>query len=326
MGEESIDKSTLSIGVAIRSLYQLIVHVDEETSECHILDYNKEIKNLRVDRAKTFNALCKAVYKNIHPEEREDFKTLIDVNKLHEELSYNISISKECRIRRSDSRYYWTKVIICNAKIEDSAQGRDYLFMLQDIHEHKEREQSELKALLSKLVTLENAYAALSLENMTDQLTGCYNRKGFSYFEAEIIDRAKRENLAVFICVLDLNGLKYLNDTFGHKAGDEAISVVSQALKISSPDGSMIIRTGGDEFLVLAVTADNKELSEEFSQTLNKELDEYNERNDNPFSVSASYGIVVAKLSDDTKSLDEYIELADQKMYSMKENTDPHKR
>ena len=326
MGSGYYEELSISIGNAIRSLYQLILLVEEDTQACYIMDYNKEIHNLGVDKAKSFDLICKKIYKNVHPKDRESFSILADVNRIHDELSHNVCISADCRIRHADSRYYWTKITICNAKVENSAQGKEYLFLLEDIHQQKSGEKAEINELLSTITRLEGEYADLFSENMTDQQTGCYNRKGFVYFENQIINEAKRDKRAVFICVLDLNGLKHINDTYGHKYGDEAIRAVAEALKQASPKDSKIIRTCGDEILILAVVDSNEDQSAEFSAGVQKALEEYNSMHHNKFLVNASYGIVITDDLEEINNLDKFIEIADQKMYEMKEKTDPYKR
>ncbi len=314
------------IGNAIRSLFKLIILVEENTHLCHIIDYDKEIHNLSLEEANTFDILCNRIYKNIHPEDRESFNILTDVDSVHEKLSKKVSISAECRIRHSNSRYYWTTITICNAKIENSAQGKEYLFLLEDIHKQKLKEKAEIHELLSTISRLEGEYADLFTENMTDQQTGCYNRKGLVYFENQIIEEARKNDKALFVCVLDINGLKHINDTYGHKYGDEAIKAVSSALKEASPVEAKIIRTGGDEFLVLAAIDKATDPIPEFAAKIESALKNYNEEHNNTFQVNASYGIVVTTDHNDISDLDKYIEIADQKMYEMKEKTDPYKR
>ncbi len=326
MGNNDHEQISLSIVNAIRSLYRMILLIDEDVHSCRIIDYDKEVYNLCVDNVKSFDELCERIYKNIHPQDRELFSILTDTRRIHDELSVKVSISEECRIRHSDFKYYWTKITICNAKYEDSPQGKEYLLLLEDIHQLKNKEKTELGELMQTLSRLKGDYAELFTENMTDQLTGCYNRKGFVYFENQVITDAKRNNKAVFVCVLDLNGLKYINDTYGHKAGDEAIMAVSDTLKKSSPEGSKIIRTGGDEFLILAVIDKDADIVPKFSSDVKTGLQKYNEEHQNEFEVNASFGTVVVEDVTGTGALDKYIEIADQRMYEMKDISDLHKR
>lgn len=320
------DQDIISISNAMINLYRVIVLVEDTSSFCHVYEWEKELSYLAVNDGDPFAVLCDNIYRNIHPEDREEFKFLSDPDRIHEVLSKQIQIYGECRIRHEDGNYYWYGITICNAKARESAKGQEYLFLIQDIHESKSREVSENAQLLKTLCKLENEYHTLFEENMTDSLTGCYNRKGFKYYETFALEEAKKADKKLFVCVLDLNGLKYLNDTYGHEAGDTGIRTVADALRASVPEVARIIRTGGDELLVFAALDSDSSEPEEMGRRLEEYLDNYNKTHDNPFRVSASYGYVFEDIDENVDSLEKYIQTADEKMYEMKEKTDPYKR
>ncbi|MBR1643698.1 MAG: GGDEF domain-containing protein [Butyrivibrio sp.] len=315
-----------SVGNAIKSLYQLIVLVEEGSLSCHLVDCNKELDTLNALNVRVYDDLFSSLYKNTHPEDRNSLLLLSNIDDLHEALSRKVYISCECRIRHTDLVYYWSRITICNAKVEDSPTGHEYLILLEDIHTQKNVLLADRNELLKTISTLEDKYNKLFIENMTDAQTGCYNWKGLKYSETIALQDTRDNNKDIFVCVLDLNGLKYMNDTFGHSAGDTAIATVAAALKKASPDGSSIIRTGGDEFLVFCPLEKGSKEHENFGTILESELKAYNENHGNPFEVSASYGYVFLPIKEGMDSLDEYIEIADEKMYMMKEARDPHKR
>lgn len=320
------EQKKVSIGNAIRSLYQLIVLVEEGTLLCHAADCNEELDTLDISNVKVYDDLFSTLYKNTHPEDREGLILLSNINNLHEALSEKVYISCECRIRHTNLGYYWSRITICNSTIEDSPTGHEYLILMENIHTQKDALLAERNELLNTISTLKEEYNKLFIENMTDAQTGCYNRKGLKYFETIALKDAVDNNKNIFVCVLDLNGLKYMNDTFGHDAGDTAIATVAAALKKASPQGSSIIRTGGDEFLVFCPLDKDSVEPDSFGTILETELTNYNSTHNNPFQVAASYGYVFCPPKDQMESLDEYIEIADEKMYKMKEETDPHKR
>ena len=322
---KSIYEINRTVGTAIRSLYQLIMTVDTQTYECHVLDHNKELSNISSDIA-SFDIFCKELYKNIHPGDREGFRDFTDTGYFPKELRNKVYVSHDCRIRRVNSRYYWSRIIFCNATEEDRPGGHDYLFLLQDIHEWKTgelREEAEQRALLREL---REKYIELFEENMRDEQTGCYNRKGMKYYTDVVLEDARKTGKELFVCVADLNGLKHLNDTYGHAAGDEAIAAVSSELLRSAPKGSRIVRTGGDEFLLLAALEKGSKEPEEMSDKLDKGLEEYNKAHPNPFVIGVSYGWVFLPLKEGMTDLDEYIEMADARMYEMKVQRDRYRR
>ena len=124
----------------------------------------------------------------------------------------------------------------------------------------------------------------------------------------------------------DLNGLKHLNDTYGHAAGDEAIAAVSAQLLCSAPKGSRIVRTGGDEFLLFAALEPGNTEPDEMGEKIDRGLEEYNKAHSNPFTIGVSYGWVFLPVRKRMSDLDEYIELADARMYEMKTRRDKYLR
>ncbi|HEV1995285.1 MAG TPA: GGDEF domain-containing protein [Candidatus Acidoferrum sp.] len=84
-----------------------------------------------------------------------------------------------------------------------------------------------------------------------DPLTGLYNRRSGEQRLAEEISRAQRHGRALTVILFDLNGLKFINDKFGHAAGDEAIKTLAARLARAIRGSDLAVRIGGDEFMVL---------------------------------------------------------------------------
>ena len=92
---------------------------------------------------------------------------------------------------------------------------------------------------------------------VSDELTGLYNRRGFMTIGAHELRGALRTGRPAALLLLDVDGLKQLNDGLGHQAGDEALMQVASALRAVCRNSDVIGRVGGDEFYVLLVdTAD----------------------------------------------------------------------
>ena len=314
-----------TVDTAIKSLYQMIMTVDSNTRECFVTDYNQEIHSI-TEEIHLFDEFCEDLYRNIHPEDREGFKKFTDPAYLPEELKEKVFTSYACRIRHTNSQYCWSKIIFCHASVEDSTAGNKYLFLIQDIHNWKIKELQEEAEQRAVLKDLQDKYTALFEENMRDAQTGCYNRKGMKYYTDLILAEARANNKDLFVCVADLNGLKHLNDTYGHAAGDEAIAAVSAELLKAAPKGSKIVRTGGDEFLLIAALPSDSKEPEEMNKKIDDGLEAYNLAHPNPFTIGASYGWVLLPVKDGMVDLDEYIEMADAKMYEMKMQRDKHRR
>lgn len=321
----SSDEVKQTVGIAVRSLYQMIMTVDEKTYECHVVDYNRELRNIS-DDITSFDTFCEDLYVNIHPEDREGFERFTDPDYFPRELKNKVYTSYQCRIRQMNRQYYWSEIIFCNATEEDKAIGHKYLFLIRDIHEWKTKELEEDSEQRAVIDELEYKYQKLFEENMRDEQTGCYNRKGMKYYTDLVLNEARKTGNYLFVCVADLNGLKLLNDTYGHAAGDEAIAAVSSELLKAAPIGSRIVRTGGDEFLLFAALQKESSEPEEMSKKIDAGLDAYNRTHSNDYMIGASYGWVLLPLKEEMINLDEYIEIADAKMYEMKVQRDAYRR
>lgn len=115
------------------------------------------------------------------------------------------------------------------------------------IHRIQKQLTEQMEAMTKMEVRTEEVFKLAAL----DSLTGLYNRRsGEQRLGAEIL-RAERTGRPLTILVLDLDGLKSMNDKFGHAAGDELIRTFAQSLNKAIRGSDLAVRFGGDEFLVL---------------------------------------------------------------------------
>jgi two-component system cell cycle response regulator len=115
------------------------------------------------------------------------------------------------------------------------------------IHRIQSNLSDQVEALSKMEVRTEEVYKLAVL----DPLTGLHNRRSGEQRLAEEISRAQRHGRPLTILLLDLNGLKHLNDKFGHAAGDELIRQFAARLNKAIRGSDLAVRLGGDEFLVL---------------------------------------------------------------------------
>ena len=144
-----------------------------------------------------------------------------------------------------------------------------------------------------------------------DGLTGLYNRLYFNVLETDYNNRAGQE---IFM-MMDLNGLKMVNDTYGHAAGDELLLGFAECLTEVFPDGT-IIRMGGDEFLVILNQMEIKVLEEriiKLEQVCSNKVIELEEKD--PITPTVAVGWSVRNVG---KTVNEVIVEADQMMYQHK--------
>ena len=147
-----------------------------------------------------------------------------------------------------------------------------------------------------------------------DSLTGLYNRRGFASAYQKML-LAEKEPMQLTIILADLDRLKYINDTFGHKEGDFAIRAVAEAIREVCPEGSLFTRFGGDEMLAVCR---GKYEPERIRLAFANYFKECNEHSEKPYEVEASIGIYITK-ENDVLSFDELIERSDRLMYEEKE-------
>lgn len=149
-----------------------------------------------------------------------------------------------------------------------------------------------------------------------DEMTGAYNRRGMDVILPQMLSNAK-EGDYLFVGVVDMDGLKYVNDTFGHTEGDFAIKQVHKALLMATNPEEICVRAGGDEFYLFGVgqytDADVNKHQEDFQAY----LDKVNETAGKPYLIGASIGIELA-LIDDSLEVESVINAADVKMYASK--------
>lgn len=156
----------------------------------------------------------------------------------------------------------------------------------------------------------------ISLENMayTDAITKLANRNKCEKYFHEINEKS----IGKFeIIMFDINGLKYVNDTFGHQYGDELIENFAKALKnVFVYDDIFVGRMGGDEFVAI-IEEDKIEKTQEYLDNLNKYTEYINECNIYKYTIKYSYGISIC---DRTRNNDIWksFSKADSSMYQMK--------
>jgi len=164
----------------------------------------------------------------------------------------------------------------------------------------------------------ERRHALEELQNLSlkDDLTGLYNRRGFLTLAEQQLKHAERSDEQSVLVFADLDGLKQINDRYGHQEGSNAIVKVAQILKETFRASDIIGRLGGDEFTVLATVA-STERAEAIKTRLQQKLRAVNARHNLPYDLSLSIGI--ALLDPHTKlSIDELIQRADAAMYEHK--------
>ncbi|MCR4743348.1 MAG: GGDEF domain-containing protein [Treponema sp.] len=131
----------------------------------------------------------------------------------------------------------------------------------------------------------------LYMQSKTDELTKLLNRRGFMEIGQRTIDIAQEMNNSCIVFFADLDGLKTINDTYGHEMGDKAIKLQAEILKKAFRSSDVIGRLSGDEFGIIASS-----MNIEHVDTVRKKVEAMNKeisvKNNLPFTLSISFGAV----------------------------------
>jgi diguanylate cyclase (GGDEF)-like protein len=107
--------------------------------------------------------------------------------------------------------------------------------------------------IAKRIQELKKIYLAAHYDAVTDPLTDCFNKKHISDFFYYQRSFAKRNGQYFSLVAIDMDYLKYINDTFGHDVGDKIIKKVSDAIKKNIRENDLLFRYGGDEFVLLCI-------------------------------------------------------------------------
>jgi diguanylate cyclase (GGDEF)-like protein/PAS domain S-box-containing protein len=238
-----------------------------------------------------------AIRAAVHPDDRKLFERSV-----MRELMAGGAHSMDFRILRQDGELRWVSAQT------DSEYGRDgelvaITGVLQDITDRKRAEE-------------ERADHLEQVANV-DRLTGLHNLRGFELLAKQAIAQAKRANQGVGLIFCDLDGLKLINDEFGHAQGDKALQDVASILSYTLRSADAIARVGGDEFIVLAVNA-NRDAVVRLGERVQEGIELFNATTARPYRIALSHGTSWCDAGADCQ-LGELKAAADSEMYAEKE-------
>ena len=193
-------------------------------------------------------------------------------------------------------------------------QNCDYLLDHQFLFKMLNSFRTALESLYNKLVLCKKN-KQLSQLYIHDSLTGLYNRMAYEKLALPLFQKYMQKKKHLGILFVDADHLKYINDNFGHDMGNLAIRSIASAIHKSCPVGSVCMRYGGDEFVCVIPDFDLPRMHR-LEKTILHALEEISDVSRFPFPLEASIGSVIA--DDAVFSLNDYINLADQKMYASK--------
>jgi diguanylate cyclase (GGDEF)-like protein len=257
----------------------------------------------RVKDGKTLMINAKAIsFYHLSSDQPEDFNASFifrykdDKNSIMEQLLQRGSIQNYVtELMVSPDVYRW---VMLNYELIDYANEQCVLTGVADINELKKME-DEL-----------NKYAS------TDMLSGVMNRRrGIERLQQEL-EEARQGNAEFIVCFIDVNGLKEVNDQYGHAAGDYLIRTVAKVIENEMDTEDIFFRYGGDEFVILFTRKQMPEVQAVWLQ-VKRAFEELNAAGTKPFTISVSFGLFIYNTSMNL-AIDQIIGMADQEMYKDK--------
>ncbi len=150
----------------------------------------------------------------------------------------------------------------------------------------------------------------------TDVMTGLFNRRGFEKYGRRLFTRARALDEVVAVIGIDMDGLKPINDIYGHHEGDSALRAVGYAINEAALSEQVGARIGGDEYEVIFPCQSEEDVRHWIS-CFEASLDRYNKKSDKPYNVYASWGYKVG-VPGVSETMESYMKESDDIMYKNK--------
>jgi diguanylate cyclase (GGDEF)-like protein/PAS domain S-box-containing protein len=184
---------------------------------------------------------------------------------------------------------------------------------------HHDGEPAEIQGIARDITDRKEEERALRSLTIVDDLTKLYNRRGFLTLAERHLKLAARKKSGVYLLFADLDGLKIINDTYGHLEGDRALVDAADILRSSFRSADIIARLGGDEFTVFPIEA-----ADGTAQILINRLEEHLRRHNDANAgrgYQLTFSVGIARFEPDSSwTIDQLLEQADKALYQQKRN------
>ncbi|AZV56723.1 diguanylate cyclase [Clostridium sp. AWRP] len=211
------------------------------------------------------------------------------------------------------------ELLTCGICIDGCVKGFIHIFNIDEKKSFNEDDKKLLKYLSYDIaIAFKNAELLENILYMSryDSLTKIYNRSYFNKLLGEILHEAKISESIFVICIIDLNNLKVINDTYGHIIGDEVLGQFANMFKKEIREADIFARVGGDEFAVVFVNKDKNSVINIISRVSQIFKDCPFNLNGDKKEISFAYGL--SQFKDDSDDVSELLKIADKRMYEKK--------
>jgi diguanylate cyclase (GGDEF)-like protein/PAS domain S-box-containing protein len=200
-----------------------------------------------------------------------------------------------------------------------AANGRELAWKYRNVRIDEPGQPSYVLGHAQDVTELRDAEEQLRQLAMTDDLTGLLNRRGFLVNGSRVLHDAVRQGKGAAVFYLDIDGLKSINDQYGHNAGSGLIVAAADTLKNSFRAADLLARIGGDEFVALVIVPPDDVAT--ITKRLKWHLNKFNTGAGRPYRLAMSVG--VARFGESGhNSLEALIAAADEAMYRQKRQPD----
>jgi diguanylate cyclase (GGDEF)-like protein len=218
-----------------------------------------------------------------------------------------------CRVSVPDGALYESLLSQISSAIKGAALVSAVRSHAQELERKVEQRSTELKKALEDLEGANRSLEALSIR---DELTGLHNRRGFLAGSQQHFNLARRREGDFLLFYVDVDGLKAINDSFGHLNGDDALRNMSRLLSSTFRQTDVLARIGGDEFVALALDM-KPEQEQVVRQRLAAAVGEFNTTAGKPYVLAFSMGCAAWQPSL-YQSLEDMLDEADRRLYAEK--------
>ncbi|RBP30024.1 PAS domain S-box-containing protein/diguanylate cyclase (GGDEF)-like protein [Marinobacter pelagius] len=221
-----------------------------------------------------------------------------DIRRIRRAVKAGRCISLTMKSYRRDGTPFWNQLSVTPVR-DPGGEITHYTAIMRDISDKKEQEQR------------------LAYQATHDVLTGLGNRALFEDHLKHDVSLAKRSGQVLAVLFIDLDEFKPINDTLGHKVGDELLISVARKLETVIRPTDTLVRFGGDEFVLLLPDVESVRGAENVAERVLEELSKPHVIGSHELFISASIGISV--LSDDLDQPEKLLQHADMAMYKAKQ-------
>ena len=208
-------------------------------------------------------------------------------------------------------------ILTASATIEtaiEALRSGVYDYLTKPLESLSDFEITVSRALEHAFLLQENKrlFAEVQRLAVTDSLTGLYNRHKLDEVMATEFERARRYKRPLSIIMLDMDGLKSINDTYGHPAGDVALKIVADAIRKTIRRVDLPARFGGDEFIIVLPEV-GLDIAVRIAERISENIKPSEDQKD-MFSLSGG----VAQLREEHSSAEDFIRAVDEALYRAK--------